>query len=158
MGRRAHDFLAEERDAFRPYEVLDDLADEKLERPVPAAHDWSGRDLIAHLIAWLDDAVDAARELAVYEESEAIDRSRREFAARGDEINAEIQATWRGMPLAEVRRRLHETPVELRQALAVAPESRWVDNADRLRFFRVYTIVHYADHYPELDAIVSATS
>lgn len=158
MDRRAREFPAEEREAFRPFEALDELTDEQLDRPTPSAHDWSGRDLIAHLIAWLDDAVDAARELAVYEESEAIERSRREFAARGDEINAEIQAAWRALPLAEVRRRLHETPVELRQALAVAPESRWIDDAGQLRFFRVYTIVHYADHYPELDAIVGAAS
>jgi hypothetical protein len=158
VDRRARQFLAEECDAFRPFDALDDLSDEELDRPIPAAHDWSGRDLIAHLVAWLGDAVDAARELAVYEESEAIERSRREFAARGDEVNAEIQATWRVLPLAEVRRRLHETPAELREALAVAPESRWIDNADQLRFFRVYTIVHYADHYPELDAIVGAAS
>ena len=34
---------------------------------VDAAHDWSGRDLMAHLLAWQSVALDAARELAVDE-------------------------------------------------------------------------------------------
>ena len=158
MYLNALEFLEEEREAWRPFEALDALTDEQLSRPISDAHDWSGRDVMAHLIAWLDDALAAARELAVGEQSPAIERSRREFAARGDEINAEIQATWRDLPLAEVRRRFRETPGELRGYLTVVPETRSVKHADHLRFFHVYTIEHYEEHLPDLEAILDAAS
>ena len=45
-------FLEDEREAWRPYEALDQLSDAQLEEPVEAAHGWSGRDLIGHLIGW----------------------------------------------------------------------------------------------------------
>ena len=158
MYLNALEFLEEEREAWRPFEALDALTDEQLGRPISDAHDWSGRDVMAHLVAWLGDALDAARELAIGEQSAAMERSRRDFAARGDEINAEIQAEWRGLPVAEVRRRFRETPGELRGYLTVVPESRWVKNTDHLRFFHVYTIEHYEDHLADLEAILDATS
>src|SRR5689334_965053 len=52
MYTDALSFLEDERDAWRPYETLSQLTDEELERPVEAAHDWSGRDLMAHLVHW----------------------------------------------------------------------------------------------------------
>jgi hypothetical protein len=158
MYLNALEFLEEEREAWRPFEALDALSDEQLDRPISEAHDWSGRDVMAHLIAWLDDALDAARELAVGEQSPAIERSRREFATRGDEINAEIQAEWRALPLAEVRRRFRETPGELRGYLTVVPEARSIKNADHLRFFHVYTVEHYEDHLADLEAILEPVS
>jgi hypothetical protein len=158
MYLNALEFLEEEREAWRPFEALGELTDEQLDRPISEAHDWSGRDLIGHLIAWLDDALAAARELAVGEQSDAMARSRREFAARGDEINAEIHAEWRGLPLAEVRRRFRETPGELRGYLTVVPESRSIKHADHLRFFHVYTIEHYEDHLADLEAILDGAS
>lgn len=158
MYLNALEFLEEEREAWRPFEALDALTDEQLARPISDAHDWAGRDVMAHLVAWLDDALAAARELAVNERSEALERSRRDFAARGDEINAEIHATWRELPLAEVRRRFRETPGELRGYLTVVPEARWVKQADHLRFFHVYTIEHYEDHLADLEAILDNAS
>jgi hypothetical protein len=154
----ALEFLEEEREAWRAFEALGELTDEQLDRPISEAHDWSGRDLIGHLIAWLDEALAAARELAVGEQSDAMARSRREFAARGDEINAEIHAAWRCLPLAEVRRRFRETPGELRGYLTVVPESRSIKHADHLRFFHVYTIEHYEDHLADLEAILDGAS
>jgi hypothetical protein len=148
-------FLEEEREAWRPFEALDGMTDDQLDEPIAAAHDWSGRDLIAHIVAWLDDAVAAADELASGEQSEAIARSRREFAARGDEINAEIQATWRALPIGEVRRRLRETPAALRERLGAVPEARWHTQADHFHFFHVYTIEHYEDHLADLAAILN---
>ena len=156
MYLNALEFLEEEREAWRPFEALEALSDEQLGRSIDAAHDWSGRDVIGHIVAWLDDALAAARELAVGTESEAIERSRRAFAARGDEINAQIQAAWRELPMVEVRRRFRETPGELRGYLTVVPESRWLKHADHLRFFHVYTIEHYEDHLADLDAILGA--
>jgi hypothetical protein len=146
----------EERAAWRPFEALERLSDEQLDEPVAAAHDWSGRDLIAHLVAWLDDAVEAAHELGATDASQARERSERAFADRGDEINAEIQATWRQLPMAEVRRRFREVPEELRRALIAVPAARWSSRDDDRRFFRVYSIEHYDDHVADLEAILAA--
>ena len=44
--------LDDERDAWRPFERLNDLSDAQLETPVEAVNGWSGRDLMAHLVAW----------------------------------------------------------------------------------------------------------
>ncbi len=69
MYLNALEFLEEERDAWRPYEALDGLSDEQLELMIDEAHEWSGRDLIAHLVAWQENALAVARELAVGETS-----------------------------------------------------------------------------------------
>jgi len=110
MYLNALEFLEEERDAWRPYEALDGLTDEQLDRPLEEAHDWSGRDLIAHLVAWQENALAVARELAMGEESPTKERSDRDWDERGDSINSEIQADWRALPMAEVRRRLATVP------------------------------------------------
>jgi len=158
MYLNALEFLEEEREAWRPFEALDGLADEQLERPIDAAHDWSGRDLIAHLVAWQANALDVARELAVGERSVSKERSDRDWEERGDAINSDIQDEWRALPMAEVRRRLRETPGELRGYLTVVPESRWIKHADHLRFFIDETIDHYAGHAADLAAILDAAS
>ena len=156
MDPRVREFLDEERAAWRPFEALEGLTDSDLDRPIEAAHDWSGRDLIAHLVGWLDDGLEVARELATQPSSPARERSRRAFAARGDEINAEIQMAWRGLPLAEVRRRSADVPEELRRAIAAVPESRWADDPENLNFLHVYTVEHYEDHLDDLAEIVEA--
>ena len=154
MYLNALEFLEEEREAWRPFEALADLADDQLDVPISEAHDWSGRDLIAHLVAWQSNALDVAKELAVGESSATKERSDREWEERGDDINAEIQAEWRALPMAEVRRRLREVPGELRGYLTVVPETRWIKHADNLRFFVDETIDHYADHAADLEAIL----
>jgi hypothetical protein len=156
MYLNALEFLEEERDAWRPFEALDSLSDEQIDRPIDDAHDWSGRDLIAHLVAWQENVLAVARELAVGEDSPTKARSDAEWDARGDQINADIQAEWRAMPIAEVRRRLREVPGELRGYLTVVPESRWVKHAQNLRFVMDETIDHYADHAADLEAILEA--
>jgi hypothetical protein len=158
MYLNALEFLEEERDAWRAYEALADLSDEQLDVAIDEAHDWSGRDLIGHIVAWQQNALDVARELAVGETSATKERSDREWEERGDAINAEIQAEWRAMPMAEVRRRLGEVPGELRGYLTVVPETRWIKHADNLRFFIDETIDHYADHASDLEAILDAAS
>lgn len=158
MYLNALEFLEEERDAWRPYEALDGLSDDQLEVAIDDAHAWSGRDLIAHLVAWQSNALEVAKELAVGERSATKERSDREWEARGDDINADIQAEWRAMPMAEVRRRLREVPGELRGYLTVVPETRWIKHADHLRFFVDETIDHYAEHAADLEAILEAAS
>ena len=63
------EFLEEERDAWAPYEALVGLTDEELSVPVEAAHGWSGRQLMGHLVAWQENALAVATELAVNETS-----------------------------------------------------------------------------------------
>ena len=150
------EFLDEERTAWRPFEVLAELTDSELDEPSRDAHDWSGRDLIAHLVGWLGDALDVAHELAVDVRSQALARSLREFAARGDEINAEIQAAWRQLPLAEVRRRFRDVPEDLRRAVMAIPAANWTADPDNPSFFHIYTVEHYEDHRADLAAILDA--
>lgn len=151
----ALEFLEEEREAWRPFEALDGLPDEQLEVAVAGAHGWSGRDLIGHLIAWLQNGLEVAKELAIGETSATKARLDREWDERGgDVINAEIEAAWRALPMATVRERLRTVPGELRGYLTVVPEARWLKDADTLQYFLDETIDHYADHRPDLDAIL----
>jgi hypothetical protein len=156
MYLNALEFLEEEREAWRPYEALDRLTDEQLDTPIDDAHDWSGRDLIAHLVAWQSNALDVAKELAVGETSATKARSDKDWDERGDDMNTDIQVEWRTLPIDEVRRRLREVPGELRGYLTVVPESRWVKHSDNLRFFIDETIDHYAEHAADLEAILEA--
>ena len=156
MYLNALEFLEEERELWRPYEALDSLTDEQLDTPIDEAHDWSGRDLIAHLVAWQSNALEVAKELAVGETSKTKERSDAEWDERGDAINLDIQVEWRTLPIDEVRRRLREVPGELRGYLTVVPEARWLKHADNLRFFIDETIDHYTDHTADLEAILEA--
>ncbi len=156
MYLNALEFLEEEREAWRPYEALDGLSDEQLQVPIDEAHEWSGRDLIAHLVAWQENALEVAKELAVSETSNVKERSDREWDERGDAINLDIQVEWRALPMDELRRRFRETPGELRGYLTVVPETRWVKHTDHLRYFIDETIDHYADHAADLEAILDA--
>jgi hypothetical protein len=159
MYLNALEFLEEEREAWRPFEALDGLTDEQLDLPIPEAHDWSARDLMGHLVAWLEYGLAVARELAVNEESPTKARLDRDWdEGSGDTINARIHAEWRALPVAEVRRRFQETPGELRGYLTVVPETRWVKHADNLDFFLEETTEHYADHAADLEAILAAAS
>ena len=102
-GRRlmyldALEFLEEEREAWAPYEALDDLTDEQLSVPVAGAHGWSGRTLIGHLVAWQEHALVVATELAVNDTSPTKARSDADWDARGDAINDEIDAAWARAP------------------------------------------------------------
>lgn len=151
-------FLEDEREAWRPYEALQDLTDEQLLRPVAAAHGWSGRDLMGHLVGWQEEALSAARELAVRETSSSIERidAIDWDGGAGDAANDEMLARFGEMPLDEVRRRFRETPGELRGYLTVVPETRWVKDSHHLATFLGETLEHYAEHATDLDAILAA--
>ena len=156
MYLNALEFLEEEREAWRPYEALGSLTDEQLEVPIDEAHEWSGRDLISHLVAWQDYALAVARELAVSETSPTKARLDAAWASRGDALNLDIRVEWRALPMAEIRRRFREIPGEMRGYLTVVPETRWVKHADHLRYFLDETIDHYAEHVADLEAILDA--
>lgn len=158
MYLNALEFLDEEREAWRPFEALAEVRDDRLDVPVEGAHGWSARDLISHLVAWQEWALAIAKDLAVSEESATLARMDAEWDARGDAMNDDIQAEWRAMPVDEVRRRLTTVPGELRGYLTVVPESRWVKHDTHLRSFIDETIDHYADHAADLEAILAAAS
>jgi hypothetical protein len=153
----AMEFLEEERDAWAPYEALAGLSDEQLTRPVEAAHGWSGRDLMAHLIAWQGVALEAAQELAVNESSDRFARMDADWAERGgDAVNEEVQATWAARPLDALRATFASQPGELRGFLTVVPETRWLKHAENLKTFYEETTEHYQDHLADLRAILDA--
>jgi hypothetical protein len=150
-------FLEDERDSWRPYEGLLELSDEELNVPVDGAHGWSGRDLMAHMVAWQLVALDAAKELAVGERSPTKAQADADWEARGGEVvNAEIEARWADRPLAEIRDEFRRVAGELRGFLTVVPESRWIKHADHQQFFFDETLDHYDEHRADLAAILAA--
>jgi hypothetical protein len=151
------EFLEEERDAWAPFEALADLTDEQLSVPVPGAHGWSGRQLMAHLVAWQEVALAVATELAVNETSPAKTQSDADWEARGGEVvNAEVDARWAARPMEELRARFRTLPGELRGYLTVVPETRWLKHADNLPFFQQETTEHYEEHRADLEAVLAA--
>ena len=152
----ALEFLEEERDAWAPYEALDGLTDEQLSVPVAGAHGWAGRTLIGHLVAWQENALEVATELAVNDSSPTKTRSDADWEARGDAINDEINETWAALPMTEVRERFRTVPGQLRGYLTVVPETRWLKHPDNQRFFHDETTAHYEDHVADLEAILAA--
>jgi hypothetical protein len=151
-------FLEDERETFRAYEALDRLTDEQLDVPVDAAHGWSGRDLMGHIVLWQEAALAAAKELAVSETSRTKDRLDAEWEdpAAGDQMNEAGMERFRALPIDEVRRLFRETAGELRGYLTVVPEARWIKHSDHQNFFFSETLEHYEQHLPELRAILEA--
>ena len=152
----AMEFLEEERDGWAPYEALADLTDDQLTVPVEAAHGWSGRDLMAHMLGWLDFSLAAAKELAVREDSPTLQR-REQMAGQGvDAMNERIRADGRARPIEELREAFGTVSVELRGYLTVVPETRWVKHPGHLKAFLEDTTEHYDEHAGDLAAILDA--
>ena len=155
MYMDALEFLEEERDAWAPFEALAGLSDVELAAPVAEAHGWSGRDLMGHLLAWQQVALDTAKELAIGETSATRERIDREWETRGgDVINAELVASWAVRPMDEVREAFRTLPGELRGYLTVVPETRWLKNARFQRVFHADMTGHYEEHAADLAAIL----
>ena len=140
----ALEFLEEERDAWRPFEALSGLSDDELAVP-------------AHLLAWQEVGLAVATELAVNETSPAKTRADVDWDTRGGEVvNAEIDATWASVSIAELREKFESVPGQLRGYLTVVPETRWLKHADHQRFFHTETTGHYEAHEGDLAAILAA--
>src|SRR3954453_3416933 len=89
-------FLEDERDAWRPFEILSQLTDDELERPVEGDHGWWGRDRMAHLLSGQLVALDVAKELAIGPTSPSHERADAEWKARGGDVNNTQEApAWR---------------------------------------------------------------
>lgn len=153
-------FLEDERDGWRPFEALDALTDARLEAPVPEAHGWSGRDLMGHLLGWLELSLAVARELAIGEHSATLERFSADLAARGegglDAVNGEWLAAARARPLDELRAAFRSVPGELRGYLTVVPESRWIKHPRNQEVLFENMTNHYEDHLADLRAILAA--
>ncbi len=152
-------FLEEEREAWLPFEALLELTDEQLERPIDGAHGWRGRDLMAHMGVWVGWWRAIAEELAIGPTSSTRDRLseiQRDWEKQGDALNGRYQAEWAALPMEELRRRFSILPGELRGYLTVVPETRWLKNADNLKSLLGNTTEHYAEHEPDLRAILAA--
>ena len=156
MYSDALSFLEDERDAWRPYEDLFNLTPAQLEAPVAGPDHWSGRDLLGHLVFWQAHVLDVARELAVGETSATYLHGEADWDARGDAINDEAVAAWRALPLDELLRRARTVSGELRGYLTVVPEARWLKDSAHLKSLLGNTTEHYADHMPELRAVLAA--
>ena len=156
MYADALSFLEDERDAWRPYEDLFTLTPAQLEAPLAGPDRWSGRDLLGHLVFWLEHALAVARELAVSETSASFVRGEAEWEARGDAINDEATAAWRALPIDALLDRARTVPGELRGYLTVVPEARWLKSGELQAFFANETIDHYADHAADLAVILAA--
>jgi hypothetical protein len=151
--------LDDERDAWRPFEALNDLTDDQLERPVEAVNGWRGRDLMAHLVACQILALDVAKELAVNETSKTKALFDEEWEQRGgDVVNDEILRDWAPRPLGDVREAFMNAAGELRGFLTVVPESRWIKDGENQRFMLGETLDHYDEHRKDLDAILAAVA
>ena len=151
------EFLEEERDAWAPFEALATLTDEQLSVPVAAAHGWSGRALMGHLVAYQEIATAVATELAINETSPEMAKVEADWDARGGEvINEEIDSIWAALPMDELRDRFRKVPGELRGYLTVVPETRWLKHADHRRFFLEETTEHYEEHRADLEAVLAA--
>ncbi len=154
----AMEFLEEERELWASFEALADIPDDEVARPIEAAHGWSARDLMGHLLAWQGVALDIARELAVGELAPTIARVDADWETRGGEaVNAEIRARWVAVPIDELRDRFRSQPGELRGTLTVVPEVRWVKHAEHMKSLREETVEHYEDHLADAEAILAAT-
>ena len=152
-------FLEEEREAWRPYERLLDLTDEQLSEPLAAAHGWSARDLMGHLLAWLSIQLEVARELAVSETSRRSAEVEADWEARGGEVvNAELLETWGRKPMSEIRALFVSVPGELRGTLTVVPETRWLKNPTAMDGFMESTLDHYEEHAADLDAVLASAT
>jgi hypothetical protein len=153
----AMEFLEEEHEAWQPYEALAGLTDAQLETALEAAHGWSGRDLMAHMLAWQALSLEVAKQLAVNETSPEIERARVEWDTRGGEVvNAELQAQWGSLSMADLREQFRTQPGELRGYLTVVPEARWIKNPPHMEHFDGQTIDHYREHVDDLHAVLAA--
>jgi hypothetical protein len=149
-------FLEDEREAWRPFEALLDVPAERFAEPAAAAHGWSARDLLSHLVAYQAHCLDVARELAVGERSPSLEAMEAAWDARADAVNEELAAAWAALPDEDVRRRAREVPGELRGYLTVVPEVRWVKHPVHGPYFEEELLDHYADHEADLRAILGA--
>jgi hypothetical protein len=112
---------------------------------------------MGHLVAWQENALAVATELAVNETSAIKARSDADWERRGGEvINTELDATWAALPMDELRERFRTVPGQLRGYLTVVPETRWLKHADHQRFFHDETTAHYEEHEADLRAVLTA--
>ena len=101
---RVRDSLARERGKLLA--ALEGLSDDEMARP-GAVGQWSVRDVLAHLLAWEEEAI-ARLELLAADRPQDFARITNEQEL--DSWNASAHQRYAGLPLPEVMRRLEDVP------------------------------------------------
>ena len=152
----ALEFLEEERDGWAPYEVLAELSDEQLTAEVDGAHGWTGRDLMAHLLAWQGVSLDAAKELAVTRRARHRAGRCRLGCPWWRRRERRDHRTWAAMPMDDCGS--GSGPSRGAPRLSdVVPETRWLKHRPS-QVVHDETIAHYEEHTDDLRAIWRARS
>jgi len=112
--------LARERAALLA--ALDGLSEQEMARP-GAVGSWSVRDVLAHLLAWEEEAV-TRLELLAAERPQDIDWISDEDEQKLEAWNARAQQRYAGLALAEVMRRLKEVQGRILVALDSLSDER----------------------------------
>ena len=152
------EFLEEERDAWAPVRGARRPDRRAARGPVADAHGWTGRQLMAHLVAWQENALAVATELAVNETSPTKARVRRRLGRARRRGRSTPRSTRPGRRCRWPRSASgsRTIPGQLRGYLTVVPETRWLKHADHQTFFHDETTAHYEEHRADLDAILAA--
>jgi hypothetical protein len=146
-------FLADEAEAFRPFEAILSLDPAGLDGG-PRAHDWSARDLLAHLVGWHEVATGVAIELQTSTVSPRKAAADAAWDARGDQLNDEIRDAWASLPIEEFRTRARRARADLIAALRAAPLANWWESDEYFAYFLSELQEHYADHRAALDVVL----
>ena len=100
--------------------ALDGLSEEEMTRP-GAVGVWSVRDVLAHILAWEDEALARLKLLAA---GRPQDFSRIEDDDVLNNWNAEAHQRYAGLTLAEIRRGLEEAPARILAGLDALSDER----------------------------------
>jgi hypothetical protein len=103
--------------------------------------DWSVKDILAHVTTWEEEAL---KYLPLIIEGGRPPR----YATYGgiDAFNAQMTERKRDLPLAEVRRQLHETHRRLVSLIRNVPEDQLKAETRARRRLRLDTYGHYPEH------------
>jgi hypothetical protein len=102
--------------------ALDGLSEEEMVRP-NAVGRWSVRDVLAHLLAWEEEAMKRL-ELLIAECPQDIDWIADQDEEKLDTWNARAHQRYAGLPLTEVTRRLEDVQGRILAALDSLSEER----------------------------------
>lgn len=121
------------------------LPDEAMQTPGAGGSDWSIKDLMNHIAAWLEAATRIIPELAA---------GRRATLGHGtDHFNALEYAASRDRSLAATRRRLSRARRDFLACLTPVPDEPLLDPQSRINWWVKYNSYnHYSQHFRPLAA------
>ena len=129
------------------FSVLEDLSEEE-QTQVPLVGQWTVRDVLAHILAWQEVAVQRLELFAAGRASE-IRWVRNDDV---DDTNTRLHQERMGLSLAQVRERLEKIGQQLEERLERLPEGLAEGTEPIAVWFPNCTYAHYQEH---LDQIVA---